>query len=175
MELNNGKYRARATEWDLAEAGTGSPQVAVGFELLDDGYVGRRITWYGYWSDAALEITVKALRACGWKGNDLLELSGLDANEVDLVIENEEYEGQWTPRVKFVNVPGGLAIKAPMSDDKRKAFAAQMRQKIAGLDAMENQGKPAAKPAASKPAGRSRAPAGDRRPEPPPIDSDIPF
>ena len=113
----NGKYRARAVDSGLGKAKTGTEQVAVNFELIGDGAEkGLHITWYGYFTDKAYEMAVKALRACGWQGSDPTELdsfaaSGLGANEVELDIEQEtstDPQGQSTTRarVKWVNAPG---------------------------------------------------------------------
>lgn len=169
MDLSNGKYRAKAGDWALGESGNGKEQIAVEFELLDPDYSGQHITWYGYFSDGALEFTVKALRTMGWQGDDLLHLIGLDANEVVLVIENEEYQGKTYAKVKWVNAIGGLALKTPMTPAKQQSFAAQMRQRIAALDAFERQGKPATTVRAKQ--------GGDPRDVPHPVDAgaDIPF
>src|SRR5438445_10684785 len=79
-----GTYRARATTWGLGSTGGDKEQVAVTFKLLD--YPGKVITYYGSFSEAALEFTVKALRTCGWTGVDISDLQGLDTNEVSLVV-----------------------------------------------------------------------------------------
>lgn len=168
MELENGTYKARAAQWDLGLTGTGKEQVAVMFELLDPAFAGQRITWFGYFTEKALPITVKALRTMGWQGDDLLNLQGLDGNEVELVIANETYEGKTRPKVQFVNaVGGGLSLATPMAPDQQRSFAAQMRMRIAAINAGEG---------AQKSAPKQRpSPASDRRPEPPPITDDIPF
>jgi hypothetical protein len=172
MSLNelNGKYRARAVESGLGKASTGTEQVAVKFQLLDENL---SIVWYGYFSDKTYERTVESLRSCGWKGSDPTELdnfatSGLGAEEVELVIEQEtsidQSGGQGTrARVRWVNKPGagGIGLKAKMEPDEAKSFAARMKAKILAME----QGKPKASP--------PRSPS--RQPEPPPhTDSDRP-
>lgn len=173
MNINelNGKYRARAVESGIGKASTGTEQVAVLFELPDENL---RITWYGYFSDKAYEQTVKGLRACGWTGSDPTELdnfatSGLGANEVELVIEQEtaiDAQGNQNgtrARVRWVNVPGagGIGLKAKLAPDEAKSFAARMKAKILALE----QGKPKASP--------PRSPS--RQADPPPhTDSDRP-
>jgi hypothetical protein len=160
MELENGKYRAKAVtgQWGIGKAGTGTPQVGIQFELLDRG--GESITWYGFLSDKALPVTVKALRACGWEGADLSDLTGLDTHEVTLVVENEEYNDKWSPRVKFVNSNAGLSMNNVLEGDGLKAFAAEMRAKILGID----------------PSSAKKHASPTKRPEPPPPgDADAPF
>jgi hypothetical protein len=172
MNINelNGTYRARAVESGLGKASTGTEQVAVLFELLDEN--GLRITWYGYFSDKAYEQTVKALRACGWQGADPTELdtfatSGLGSNEVELVIEQEtaiDAQGNakgTRAKVRWVNVPGagGIGLKSKLAPDEAKSFAARMKAKILALE----HGKPKVNGSPS------------RQPEPPPHgDSDRP-
>lgn len=187
MEIPNGTYRARGTQGMLGETSTGKEQVAVEFELLEEGFVGTRIAWFGYFTDKTQARTIETLRNCGWQGTDLTNLEGVDANEVSLVIEQEEYEGKWSPRVRWVNIPGsGLALKSPLSADKAKAFAARMRGQIAAIDQAAAMGGQCRAPPPSS--GRAPAPAaadprngktgGVLSPEPPPYgndESDIPF
>ncbi|MDP3208982.1 MAG: hypothetical protein Q8M65_07520, partial [Rhodoglobus sp.] len=88
--LPEGTYRAKGIEAQLGFTNGGKEQVAISFQLLTPGFENERAAYYGTFSEKALEITIKALRACGWKGVDLSDLSGIDANEVNLVVEHEE-------------------------------------------------------------------------------------
>jgi|GEM_PF-1281403 len=173
------RAKARAGHWGLGVTGSGKDQVAVLFDISTEGADVKDITWYGYFTEATFERTIEALRHCGWEGDDLSNLQGLDAHEVDLVIEDEEYNGSIAPKVQFVNRPGGLALSAPMGVEKTKAFAASMRDRIRAIDASKGVRKAAATPAtAPKPAPRP-APQRAGPPEPPPhtdADSfDVPF
>lgn len=174
MELPNGIYQARATRAALGETKEGNERVAVEFELLTEGFAGQRITWYGYFTDKAFPITIKALRACGWYGDDLSDLSGIEINEVELDIQNEAYEGKVSARVKWVNAPGsgGMAFGSPLPTDRAKALAARMRGQLLALEKSEGR-----RPASSS--NRRGFPQGDPRPEPPPLGvdpaDDIPF
>jgi len=132
--IPKGRYRARAVTWGLGTAATRREQVAVEFELTDDEWRGQRITWYGFFGNdpgrgtkTPTQITVEALRACGWQGDDISELDGLDANEVELVIEPETFRGETRSKVKYVNRPSGLGLRAPMTHDQARAFAARMK------------------------------------------------
>ncbi|WP_163869629.1 hypothetical protein [Myxococcus eversor] len=139
LELANGKYRARGVQGALGVAGTGAEQVAVEFQLLgNDGsehYVGQSITWFGFFGDASLEHTIKGLRACGWQGDDVSDLTGVDTYEVILVIENETYRNETRPKVKWVNSMGsGVALKQQMEPTQARTFAQQMRRRILALE-----------------------------------------
>jgi hypothetical protein len=161
MSANNNRryYRARAREWTLGESSKGTPQVVVAFNILDEGAAEKALTWYGYFTDATADRTLESLKHMGFEGDDITILDGLGRNEVSLVVEDEEYEGQTHARVRWVNKAGGLAVKQPLQADKLRAFAAEMKAKLRAGGV-----KPAPKPAS------------DKRPEPPPLtDADIPF
>lgn len=145
MGANKRIYRAKAKTWGLGESGTGKEQVAVEFDVLTEGAAEKNLVWYGYFTDATLERTIESLRYMGWKGDDPSDgLPGLDANEVDIVVEDEEYEGKTYAKVQWVNRPGGLALKAPLSEEKAKAFGASMRERIRAIDASKGERKVAA-------------------------------
>lgn len=151
--IPEGIYRAKTLTAALGETKSGKEQMAIDFGLVDGPSAGQRITWYGgFMSDKAVEYTVKALRACGWKGDDLSAVGEL-AEEVEIVVQHEDYEGQMRAKVKYVNPLGGAARNA-MAADKAKAFAARMKARIAQV-------------------GKA---APSQREEPPPhSDSDLPF
>ena len=137
IDIDNGKYRGRALEWGLGLTGTGKEQIGILFEFLDRPET--QMVWYGFFTDAALETTVKALRACGWQGDDPSELNdnggGLDANEVTLVVEHEtDQQGAWRPKIRWVNRAGGFGMKNQLAGSDAKAFGAGLRGKILALD-----------------------------------------
>jgi hypothetical protein len=178
--IAEGKYRGRASDWMLGKAGTGTEQIGVLFDFLDvteDDGKPFSMSWYGAFTDKALPHTVKGLRACGWEGSDPSELDerkgGLDANEVQLVVEHEEYEGEMRAKIRWVNKLGGLGMNTPLEGGDLKSFGARMKAKILALDpsnaakhAKGNGKSPAAKPAPKAP---------PRDDAPPPGDDDIPF
>lgn len=157
--ISQGTYRARPKSATLSVSGSGKEQVSVVFDLLDPGFEGQTLQWWGYFSsDKAVEIAVKALRTCGWQGNDLQDLTSVDPEcEVELVVELEEYEGKTRPKVKWVNAPGGPTAP-PLEAQKAKAFAASMKARIAALEG-------------GAPRTTTRKPA----PAPKPADADVPF
>ena len=165
--IPEGTYRAKATDAALGETQGGAEQVAIAFAILTPGFESHRVAYYGTFGIKALEYTVKAMRACGWQGLDLSDLSGIDANEVNLVIAHEEYNGTVRAKVKWVNDGAGAHVKKQLDPAAAKSFAQRMRGAIAGIDAATPK-QPAPRPAA--PAKNGRAP------EPPPhTDADMPF
>lgn len=137
--LNEGTYRARALKADLGKSSTGNAQVGIEFEILADGYAGEKITAYRSFTQTQLkngktvqEMTIEELIACGWNGDDWDNFTGLGTTEVDLVVQHDTYQGKTKAKVAFINTPGsGVALKAPMVADDRKAFAAQMKGTVA--------------------------------------------
>ena len=126
--IEEGRYRARATDAKLGVAQTGSDTVAVAFELLD--HPGQHITWYGYFTEKTVERTMESLRYCGWENDDVSNLSGISSNEVELVIEHEDdKEGKPRARVKWINKTGSskAQLKTEMNDAQKKSFASKMK------------------------------------------------
>lgn len=125
--IKDGSYKARAKRWSVGYSASGTPKIDVLFEIIDSP--GEEITWAAYLSDNALPYSVKALRICGWDGDDIDDLDGLDCNEVSLVIETQCYNGKQVQRVRYVNAASGIQDQV-----ERKTFAESMRAKIIGLE-----------------------------------------
>lgn len=136
-----GRFRARAIEGAWGHTQKGNVQVAVQFKLETN----RCLTWYGYLTDATEERTMNSLITCGV--TDLETLAGLDANEVELVIEHEEYNGKTSARVQWVNRlgSGGVALKDKVEGNERSAMLAKHRGNF--LKLRREAGLPAAAPA----------------------------
>jgi hypothetical protein len=151
------KVQGRAREWALGLSSKNTEQIAVLFDYVDVHGEPQTITWFGYFSEAACDRTLEALRYCGWEGDDFGQLDGLDRNEVELELEHETYEGKERLKVRWVNRLSSLALKAPMDAGQIASFAARMRGKaIASKQKMA-----AATPRTQQPA---RAPASATRP-----------
>lgn len=165
MELANGVYKAKAVGGAMGFTSNGNEQIGVQFRLLGEGLEGRYITWRGYFTDKAIDRTIESLRICGWQGNELEDLAGIDTNEVELVVENEEYNGVTTPKVRWVNRSGGLAMSAPMQPEQLRSFSAKMKGAILAYD--KRAGTPL-------PPHNRKAPAAVRVEPPPHTDVDRP-
>lgn len=147
--VDPGTYRARAKEWALCDTQEGKPQIAVLFEILDDDdHKGRRLTWYGAFTEKTTERTLEALRGCGWTGDHLADLRGMGTKDVEIVIDMEQgLDGKDRVRIRWVNPIWGLSVRQPMSADKIRDLAERTR------GAAETSKKPRAKaPAGGAPA-----------------------
>lgn len=188
-----GRHKATCFEFEFPEPAAGKAQgIALGFRLSDgDVDQGRVITAWKYFSDGALAYTIEALRACGWKGDDPSEITMADlANEVELVIQHEEYpfgSGDWKAKVAFINVLGGGMVKAEkrLEGNDLKKFGAAMKAKIRAVGAGAKRERPAAATGNGQHTTRQAAPhpnapgGGGDWGAPPPRrrwpDDDIPF
>ena len=114
---------------------------------------------YLSFSDAALPYTEEKLRNMGWdpveNGWDvdtLVENQSIVGNVVDLVCEEEDYNGKATIKVKFVNECGSRGAKEKLSSGEAKSFTAGLRSRL-GVTGGANKAPPkkAAKPAEKTP------------------------
>src|SRR4051812_22051672 len=116
-EALKGRFRARAREWDFGESSKNTEQIAVQFEITEGDEKGRTLTWYGYFTDKTAERTLESMRFMGWTGDDPTHPDNLNANEVEIVVEPEEYtndkgETKIQSRIRWVNRAGGIALKS---------------------------------------------------------------
>lgn len=176
MTTDNGR-----TYCQFGKTQGGSPQVCVNFEILEGEQMGRRIAWFGFFTEKTTQRTIEALRYCGFKGNDLAELEtqALD-NEVEIIVQHEEYQGKWRARVAWVNQVGGGGFKFAKAMDRSgiRAFAAQMRTAVGSVP--EAAGKKAERqpppPQRSREEDYGAPPSTDADGRSPPAaDDDIPF
>lgn len=140
--LQEGEYRARAVKAQLGKSGAGNPQIGVEFELLD--FSPQKIGWYGSFTDAAFDITMKGLSTAGFKGSDLSDVSwaGESAPEVVLVVVHETYQEKTRAKVKFINSVGGVNMKDALVGSDAKTFAQRMKGKVLAFQSSAGAPKP---------------------------------
>ena len=156
--MKNGTHKPKPIRAILGESGTGKEEVGVEFEIDAGDGPPERIWWYGFFTEAATPWTLKALRTCGWLGSDLSDLSTINPDngaDIEIVVEEEEYEGKVRQKVKYINGGAGVGMKKPLDSAEAKAFAAKMKGAILAL---EGGSKPAPKPAAKKKAAATDGP-----------------
>lgn len=145
-----GKYLARAIaeSVDLGLSKNGTEQISIQFVLLDPADqtpTDATITWIGNFANAkGMDITAKALKACGW-GGDMNDLSGIDGKVVELDVQWDEYNGDRRLRVKWVNVPGagGIVFKNKIEGGAKASLAAKMNAFMASRGEAPAVGAPA--------------------------------
>lgn len=169
--INEGKHVARGVEGALTQSKEkGTPGVQVILEVTEGEHAGTRIRWDGWLTEGGegkegtAQRTLESLRYLGWQGEFLTDLTGIDSNLVQIVVEHEERdingEIKTFPRVRWVNRLGGgakISDEARMPEASAKALAQRFRAMARGVPVVQG-GKPAAtkpgtgqKPVATKP------------------------
>lgn len=129
-----GTYLVQVKQTALGESkNTKAMQIAVTFA---DVVNGDTITTYLPCSKKAWPYTEEKLRNCGWdaaaNGYRFEELnadpSPIAGNDVEIVVDLEEYNGKPDARVKFINVPG--AGPKRMDDAEAGSFADRLRRQL---------------------------------------------
>lgn len=136
--IKPGVYIGTVVGHNVGETKNFEPQVAVNFSLsTDEGP--QKITYFGYFTEKAAKYTIQNLITCGLKGNHPagdLEIG----KQVELVIENEAYEGKTRAKVRYINEIG--AAKNFVSSDVAKAKLSQFEGMV--MEARQNNPKKAA-------------------------------
>lgn len=145
LPLEEARYLARACgAAQFEESQNGNMQIAIPFEILDDGFGGEVITWFATMHDTpdkkgktGKDRIVESLVYMGFQSDDLTSLMEISDDEarqllpetVELVCAPEEYDGVTRLKVRWVNRPGAgrAGFKKPLSKDDMRSFAAQMR------------------------------------------------
>ncbi len=135
-----GLHKAVAVEAQLGKSTNDNPQVAVTFRFTEGPNENKRITWYGFFTEKTTKRTIASLRYCGWRGNDLSDLSSMlfdsdTSQTVELDLQTDTYEGKTRTRVQWVNRlgGGGAALANPMGDQERADFAEKMMGRVTQL------------------------------------------
>jgi hypothetical protein len=127
-------YTAQAVDGYLSYTKDGKEQIVVKFAIVGGQYDGQTVTWTGYFTDKTFDRTIQSLRYCGWRGEDIDDLTGIDAHEVEIVVDHNTYDGKTFARVSWVNQIGG---KARMPADDARAFAESIKGRIARMTPSE--------------------------------------
>ena len=132
--------------WD--QNSNGKPYLRARVELLDGPNAGARRRIQMYLTPEAWPYTLKKLQNFGFMGSDIEQMEGQDPGQtVRVKIVHQERDGKVYEEIDVVAADGGGGgAKNPLSKDKRRHLAAQLRM-MAG---QQPAGVPAQKPAAPK-------------------------
>lgn len=175
-----GRFKARAVDWQLGYSAKGGEQIAIMFKLVGGEHDGQHLTWFGSFSEAAVDRTLESLRYCGWASDDLAKIDDLGTNEVELDVIEEEYtnpatgETKLRSKVNWVNRPFKLDLKKQMTPADIATFAARLKGKA--VASRQKVGAPApTNGSASGRQSRQGQSGGWDNSAPPPTDDDINF
>lgn len=138
-----------------------------GIEMEISNDQGEVITHTLYVTDATVANVVKQLQYTGWNAESWDDLSTIGSKPFQIVVQSEEFNGRWYPKVAWINADGsqgGGEGQSRMSPSELKSFSAQMRGKLVAARG----GKPSASPPARGTGGapRASAPANSNAPTP---------
>jgi len=130
-----GAYVARATgQSEFGQSDRGTDYLWINFEITRGELEHEKIGAYLYFSDAAASRSIEALRYCGctFPGDDMTDLVELNANEVELIVEHDTYNGETKAKVKWINSFGGRGVKEEqkMTPSAKASFKSRMRGKL---------------------------------------------
>lgn len=101
---NGSRHKVRALSHSLGEAGTKTKQVGVMCEITEGPCKGFVSTWYGSFTEDAVEYTMRGLEALGYKG-DAPECKSMYAGQEGLAqFEiDKDRDGRPRTRISFIN------------------------------------------------------------------------
>src|ERR1017187_5857158 len=130
LDIKAGVYKGRVVKqpdgtWaQFGESKNGNPEMIVDIDLkLDDAGNTRRVSTPLYFSAEAAQYSFDRLKACGWVGPDVSDLTGVDTNEIDVEVRHEPYEGEMKTKVQIMSGGGRFNTAKPV---EAKAFAAKV-------------------------------------------------
>jgi hypothetical protein len=117
----------------------GHDQIVLDLDLTD---IGERVSTFLVFSDAAAPYGIERLRALGWSGSDLSDLTGIDLNEVDVEVKYEDWQGDMKMKVQILTGGGRVVLKQTMTDKDKRAFGAKFKSLTAVPGTTAGNGKP---------------------------------
>lgn len=129
MALEPGTYKAKLIDYGISETKKGDPSILLKFITE----TGDEISHFLYLTPKAQPYTTKNLMVFGYKGQALERIADgpdgglLDTDkDIELVLENEDYNDKTYLRVKWINEIGGGGFK--------KLAKAEATTKLKGVD-----------------------------------------
>jgi hypothetical protein len=169
---NQRTYTANIVGATFGTASTGNEQIAIQCEITEGPDDLTTIAYLGTFTDKSFEYTEKAMRACGWEGNDLIDFKRqADAGQlgpVEIVVYDDTYDGETRPKILFINKPGGGRFKfkegSELDGAGLQAFSARMKAAFAAGAS----GRPASRSSGGNGGGQRRpSNGGDSHPNAP--------
>ena len=127
MTIAAGTYKGRGVTGSEQYGTTskGNDQIVLDIDLVE---LGTRVSTFLVFSDNSAAFSIDRLRALGWEGNDLLNLVGIDRNEVDVLVKYELYQGEQKMKVEIMTGGGRVTLQDQMNDTGKRAFAARFNK-----------------------------------------------
>lgn len=123
------KGRAIAGSEQYGTTAKGDEQIVLDLECPQ---LGRSFSTFLHFSELAMPYAIERLRACGWQGNDISKLVGIDSNEITFEIKYETYQGKTRMKVDIATGGGRIKLENQMDERAKRAFAARMQSFLKG-------------------------------------------
>jgi hypothetical protein len=169
--IPEGDYRVKCVAAKIGWAGTNSEQIGLRLKITEGQHEGTMLTYYGFFSDKTEEHTMKAMRALGFAGDDVSNLSSMYNDEAIAVVIHEADSGpngtgEMRARVRWIN-GSDVSMSKVMNTSELASFANRMRGRFSrtaggGGSKPNDRGNDRPPPRDDRRGG----PADDRRPPP---------
>ena len=117
----------------------GTDQIVIDVLLSD---LRRTLSIVLFFSEKAAPYSLEKLRACGWQGDDVANLIGIDANEILVSVAYETYEGKERMKTDILTGGGRITLDSPMDAAAKRGFAARMKASAKSVPATSAAPKP---------------------------------
>lgn len=128
-EIAAGFYKGRAVagseQYGLTS--NGNNQIALDVNVPS---INRTLTVFLYFTEAGMPYALEKLRACGWTGDDVLNLKDVDKNEIDVSIKYEDYKGEKKMRVDISAGAGRVVLQNALDDKSKRSFQAIVKNAL---------------------------------------------
>lgn len=125
-DIQAGFYKAKAVAGGVAIGVTDKGKEYVQVELAVPD-LNRQLSARLYFSGDAIPYSLEKLRAAGWDGRTMADLSSVGSKECTIEIKFEEYNGKQQMKVDIKSGGGGaLPIVGKMTETQLRAFAARI-------------------------------------------------
>ena len=109
------------------------PRINTAWKVNEDGEHEGEVYYKDlYLTPNAMKWSLKALRAAGFKGDDVTKCGQIVGNEARIVVGEEEYNGETSLKLKFINKIGG---GKPMTGASKLTFAETLKAQIMAAEA----------------------------------------
>lgn len=152
MLLGEGKYEVEVVDAYMTESQSGTPGLVFRFENLEGHQECIR-----YITPNTTDRVIEDLETMGFPRAKLSDMANLEklkdfikGNSVRIVVKDEEYQGNLTPKVAWINKPGAMRKESP---DIKASIFALLNGKAPALTSAPRSKPPTSEPPPNAPMG----------------------
>lgn len=129
--MNPGTYKAFVVDKVISQTRAGDPQAVIQVDVEVGNGETRRMNYYGSFKDKAAEFTIKALVACGLRGNSPTDPVTPGTEVSVVVVEDKDLNDKLRLKIAWINKP--MSLGEAMEPSRAKASLAKFEGAIAAL------------------------------------------